>query len=210
VAGAAGLARVADYLRAYPDHVGVLLSVELCSLTVQREDLSVPNLIATGLFGDGAAAAVLIGANRPCAGPRIVATRSVFYPDTERVMGWDISESGFRVVLSADVPTVVLEHVGGDVDAFLEEQGLSRGDIARWISHPGGPKVLQAMQQALGLSDADLEASWRSLRETGNLSSASVLMVLEDTMGRPPAQGSYGLVVAMGPGFCAELVLLQW
>jgi len=210
VAGAAGLARVADYLRAYPDHVGVLLSVELCSLTVQREDLSVPNLIATGLFGDGAAAVVLVGANRPCAGPRIVATRSVFYPGTERVMGWDISESGFRVVLSADVPNVVLEHLGGDVDAFLQDQGLAKGDITRWISHPGGPKVLQAMQQALGLSDADLEASWRSLREVGNLSSASVLMVLEDAMSRPPAKGSHGLVVAMGPGFCAELVLLQW
>ncbi len=210
VAGAAGLSRVSDYLRGHPDDVAVLLSVELCSLTVQRDDLSVPNLIATGLFGDGAAAVTLVGANRRADGPRIVATRSVFYPDSERVMGWDISEAGFRVVLSADVPQVVLEHLGDDVDAFLRDHGLTKGDIAAWISHPGGPKVLQAMQQALGLSDVALEASWRSLREVGNLSSASVLLVLEETMSRPPASGRYGLVVAMGPGFCSELVLLQW
>ncbi len=210
VAGAAGLARVADYLRAWPDRVGVLLSVELCSLTIQRDDLSVPNLIATGLFGDGAAAAVLIGGDRASEGPRVVATESIFYPDSERVMGWDISERGFRVVLSADVPNVVLEHVGDDVDRFLEKQGLRRSDIARWVSHPGGPRVLQAMQQALGLTEADLETSWRSLREIGNLSSASVLMVLADTMRQPPEAGRYGLVIAMGPGFCAELVLLQW
>ena len=210
VAGAAGLARISDYLRAYPDHVAVLLSVELCSLTIQRDDLSVPNLIATGLFGDGAAAALVVGANRPATGPRIIAARSVFYPDSERVMGWDISETGFRIVLSADVPTVVVEHMAHDVDAFLGDQGLARRDVARWISHPGGPKVLQAMQQALGLDDADLEPSWRSLREVGNLSSASVLLVLEEAMNRPPPPGSYGLLVAMGPGFCAELVLLRW
>jgi alkylresorcinol/alkylpyrone synthase len=210
VAGAAGLARVADYLRAYPEHVAVLLSVELCSLTVQRDDLSVANIIATGLFGDGAAAVVAVGANRPSTGPRIVATRSVFYPDSERVMGWDISEHGFRVVLSADVPAVVLQYLGGDVDRFLGEQGLARDDIATWISHPGGPKVLQAMQQALGLSDSALEGSWRSLREIGNLSSASVLMVLDEAISQAPAAGSFGLVVAMGPGFCSELVLLQW
>jgi alkylresorcinol/alkylpyrone synthase len=210
VAGAAGLARIADYLRAYPDHVAVLLSVELCSLTIQRDDLSVPNLIATGLFGDGAAAAVVVGANRPASGPRILAARSVFYPNSERVMGWDVSETGFRIVLSADVPNVVLEHMAQDVDAFLGDQGLARRDIACWISHPGGPKVLQAMQQALGLDDGALDTSWRTLREVGNLSSTSVLLVLEETMNHPPPAGGYGLLVAMGPGFCAEMVLLQW
>lgn len=210
VAGAAGLARVADYVRAYPARIAVLLSVELCSLTIQREDLSVPNLIATGLFGDGAAAAVVVGAERAQAGPRIVATRSVFYPDSEDVMGWSISEAGFRIVLSADVPNVVLEHAARDVDSFLAENGLGRKDIARWISHPGGPRVLQALQQALDLSDGDLEASWRTLREAGNLSSTSVLLVLADTMSDPPPPGSYGLVLAMGPGFCSEMVLLQW
>jgi alkylresorcinol/alkylpyrone synthase len=198
-------------LRGNPGHVAVLLSVELCSLTLQPNDLSVPNLIATGLFGDGAAAAVLAGGNRPGPGPRIVDTRSVFYPDSERVMGWDISESGFRVVLSADVPAVVLDHVAGDVDAFLADHALSRRDIAAWISHPGGPKVLQAMQQALELPDGALESSWKTLREVGNLSSASVLLVLDEVMRCcPPGPGHYGLLLAMGPGFCSELVLLQW
>jgi alkylresorcinol/alkylpyrone synthase len=210
VAGAAGIARAADYVKAYPGHVAVLLSVELCSLTLQQSDLSVPNIIATGLFADGAAAAVVVGDHREADGPRILATRSVFYPDSERVMGWDISEAGFKIVLSADVPAVVLGHVARDVDAFLADHGLSRADITAWISHPGGPKVLEAMQEALQLPDGALDVSWRSLREVGNLSSASVLLILEDVMRARPPAGSYGLLIAMGPGFCSELVLLQW
>jgi alkylresorcinol/alkylpyrone synthase len=210
VAGAAGLARAADYLAGHPDDVALFLSVELCSLTLQREDLSIPNVIATGLFGDGAAAAVLVGANRAASGPRVVATRSIFYPDSERVMGWDVSDTGFRLVLSADVPNVVLEHMARDVDAFLGEHSLARAAISQWISHPGGPKVLTAMQEALDLPDGALEGSWRTLREVGNLSSTSVLLVLQEVMARPPEAGSYGLVIAMGPGFCSELVLLQW
>jgi alkylresorcinol/alkylpyrone synthase len=211
VAGAAGLSRAADLLRGRPDEVAVLLSVELCSLTLQRDDLSVPNLIATGLFGDGAAAAVVTGDRREGPGPRIVATRSVFYPGSEHVMGWSISDSGFRIVLSPDVPAVVMQKVPGDVDAFLGAHGLSRNDIAFWVSHPGGPKVLEAMQQALGLDDHALESSWRSLREVGNLSSTSILLVLEDVMRESsPPPGAYGLMIAMGPGFCSELVLLQW
>ncbi len=212
VAGAAGLARAADYVRAYPDQVAIVLSVELCSLTIQQNDLSIPNLIATGLFGDGGAAVVVAGRERPepGAGPLVVSSRAVFYPDSERVMGWDISQSGFRVVLSADVPAVVLEHAGADVDGFLGDHELRREDIAAWISHPGGPKVLQAMQEALGLPETAFAASWRELREVGNLSSASVLMVLEDVMAQPPPQGSHGLLIAMGPGFCSEMVLLRW
>ena len=211
VAGAAGIARAADYVRAFPDQVAVLLSVELCSLTLQPEDLSIPNLIASGLFGDGAAAVVVVGDERPADGPRIVATRSIFYPDSERVMGWDISESGFQIVLSAEVPQVVRDHLRADVDTFLADQGLARGDIATWISHPGGPKVLEAMAEALELPEGALDVTWRSLQEVGNLSSTSVLLVLRDTLDshRPPP-GSYGLISAMGPGFCSELVLLQW
>ena len=211
VAGAAGIARAADYVRAYPGEVAVLLSVELCSLTLQPEDLSIPNLIASGLFGDGAAAVVVVGEKREADGPRIVATRSVFYPDSERVMGWDISESGFQIVLSAEVPQVVRDHLCGDVDAFLADHGLSRGDVAAWIAHPGGPKVLEAMEEALALPPGALDVTWRSLREVGNLSSTSVLLVLRDTLDahRPPP-GSYGLLTAMGPGFCSELVLLRW
>lgn len=213
LAGAAGLARASDALRAFPADVGVLLSVELCSLTLQRDDASVANLVATGLFGDGAAAVVLAGGERAdgTPAPRIVATRSVFYPDTEWVMGWDVVETGFKVVLSAKVPEVIEARVGGDVDAFLAEHGLARGDVRHWVAHTGGPKVIEAFRRALGLPHAALERSWRSLREIGNLSSASVLFVLGDFLdARDARPGDVGLLAAMGPGFSAELVLLRW
>ena len=213
VAGAAGVARASDYLRAFPDHVAVLLSVELCSLTLQRDDPSIANLIACGLFGDGAAAAVLVGEERPVNGgtaPRVVATRSVFYPDTEGVMGWRVGGDGFRVVLSAEVAEVVEANIGADVDAFLADNGLARGDVSTWIAHPGGPRVLEALGKALALPEAALARTWRSLATIGNLSSASVLVILRDAMleGRPAA-GEWGLMLAMGPGFCSELVLLR-
>lgn len=211
VAGAAGIARAADYVRAYPDQVALLLSVELCSLTLQEEDLSIPNLIASGLFGDGAAAVLVVGDSRPEAGPQVVATRSVFYPDSERVMGWDISESGFRIVLSAEVPDVVRQFLRRDVDGFLAEHGLTRADISSWVCHPGGPKVLEAMQEALEIPESALAVTWDSLRRVGNLSSTSVLLVLAETMEKHrPDPGSWGMLLAMGPGFCSELVLLRW
>lgn len=211
VAGAAGISRAADYVRAYPDQVAVLLSVELCSLTLQAEDLSIPNLIATGLFGDGAAAVMVVGDDRPADGPEIVATRSVFYPDSEDVMGWSISESGFGIILSADVPQVVRDFLKRDVDAFLADHGLTRADISSWVCHPGGPKVLEAMQEALELPEGALDVTWRSLQEVGNLSSTSVLLVLAETLeNHRPAPGSWGMITAMGPGFCSELVLLRW
>ena len=210
-AGAAGMARAADYLRAYPEEVAVLLSVELCSLTLQPQDFSIPNLIASGLFGDGAAAAVLVGETRAASGPRVVASRSIFYPDSEGIMGWAISERGFQVVLSAELPDLVRRQVGDDVDRFLSDHGLTRGEIASWVCHPGGPKILEAMQEALDLDGSALELTWRTLQERGNLSSASVLLVLQETMERArPAAGSYGMMMAMGPGFCSELLLLLW
>ncbi len=211
VAGAAGVARAADYLQGHPDEVALLLSVELCSLTLQRDDLSIPNLIASGLFGDGAAAAVLTGTTRGGAGPAVVATRSSFYPRTENVMGWRIGSNGFQVVLSAEVPDMVRRHLRSDIDAFLAAQGLTYDDIAVWVAHPGGPRVLQAMEETLPLKPGALEITWRSLQRVGNLSSASVLLVLQETLaGAAPRPGQYGLMIAMGPGFCSELVLLGW
>jgi alkylresorcinol/alkylpyrone synthase len=211
VAGAAGVARAADYLRGHPGEVAVLLSVELCSLTLQRDDLSIPNLIATGLFGDGAAAVVLVGAERGGGGPAIVATRSAFYPNTEDVMGWRVGSNGFQVILSAEVPRMVRKHLRGDVDALLAEHHLGYDDIAVWVTHPGGPKVLQAMEDSFPLKPGALDLAWESLRRVGNLSSASVLLVLKETMARAaPPPGSYGLMTAMGPGFCSELVLIRW
>jgi alkylresorcinol/alkylpyrone synthase len=218
--GAGGLARAADYLRAYPDHVAVLISSEICSLTLQREDLSIPNIIASGLFGDGAAAVVLAGARRAAARadrdstaprPRILASGAVFYPDTERVMGWDVVDSGLKIVLSARVPDVIKAHVAGDVDRFLAGEYLARGGIDHWIVHTGGPRVLTAFAEALELPAGALERSWRSLAEIGNLSSASVLFVLGDLLAAGVARsGERGLLAAMGPGFASELLLLGW
>ncbi len=211
VAGAAGLARAADYVRAYPGQIAVLLSVELCSLTWQRDDLSIANFISSGLFGDGAAAVMVAGEDAGLSGPRIVANRQMLYPDTEYVMGWDISERGFQIVLSPDVPVVVRENLGQDVDAFLATQGLSRCDIGSWIMHTGGPKVLDATEEALGLDRSTLQLSREALKRVGNLSSASVLVVLDDVMRQHrPQAGTYSLLAAMGPGFCSEMMLLQW
>jgi alkylresorcinol/alkylpyrone synthase len=215
VAGAAGIARAADYVRAFPDHYALLLSVELCSLTWQDDDQSIANLISSGLFGDGAAAVVVAGADTELArqnrGPRVLATRSTFYRGTERVMGWDIVESGFKIVLSPDVPKVVEENLLQNVEGFLADNNLTRSDISTYIFHSGGPKVLEAMQNSLGLPADALAPSWKSLREVGNLSAASVLAVMEDYLKVHPGKpGSYSILAAMGPAFCSELVLLQW
>jgi alkylresorcinol/alkylpyrone synthase len=211
VAGAAGIARAADYVRAYPSQAAALVSVELCSLTLQREDLTVANLISSGLFADGAAAVIVTGKELNASGPTILATRSIFYPNTEEMMGWNVSEKGFRITLSPEVPILIREHLGQGVDSFLSDHGYQRSDVKSWVLHTGGPKVLEATAAALDLHNGQLDASWDCLRKVGNLSSASVLVVLEDVMrNRRPEPGTLGMLAAMGPGFCSELVLLQW
>lgn len=213
VGGAAGTARAADYLRAYPGHVAIMLSVELCSLTLQLQDRTIANVIATALFGDGAAAVVLGGGARPdtTVGPRVIGSRSLFFPDTEEMMGWQIEDSGFRVVLTGGIPDLIRTQLRGAVDGFLGEHGIARGDIRHWMAHTGGPKVLRAMEAALELGPEALARSWQSLADVGNLSSASVLFVAADFLdsqaGKP---GEYGVLLSMGPGFCGELVLFQW
>jgi len=297
VAGAAGVARLHDYLRGWPDHLAVLLSVELCSLTLQRGDASIANMVASALFGDGATAVVACGdrwrprragppaasrtagtggasattrpagpagssppnsapaahhrlplsspsvpsassapsgsvrsspaAHRPppeaagshgvpeppvvTAGPTVVASRSHLYPGSEHVMGWRVGDTGFRVVLDASVPEVVRTYLADDVHGFLRDHGLRVEDVTAWVCHPGGPKVLEAVAETLRLPEDALDLTWRSLAAIGNLSSSSVLHVLRDTLAlRPPPPGTPGLLLAMGPGFCSELVLLRW
>jgi alkylresorcinol/alkylpyrone synthase len=210
VAGAAGVARMHDYLLAFPDHVSVLLAVELCSLTLQRDDYSVANLVAASLFGDGAAAVVAKGSARTPTGPRVLATRSRLYPDTEEVMGWNIGTSGFQVKLSTEVTTVAEKYLGEDVRNFLNDHGLTTADISTWVCHPGGPKVIDAVENTLDLPADALDHTRNSLRDNGNLSSVSVLDVLRANMADPPPPGSFGLMIAMGPAFCSELVLLGW
>ncbi len=214
VAGAAGIARLHDYLLGHPQHVAVLLSVELCSLTVQRDDVSMPNLVASGLFGDGAAAVVAAGSGRATDETRgaveVLDSRSRLYPDSERTMGFDIGGSGLRIVLDAGVPAIVRRYIGDEVDEFLAGHRLSRDDIGFWVCHPGGPKVIDAVRDTLGLDDHAVALTRASLSRIGNLSSASVLHVLADTLReRRPPPGSHGVLMAMGPGFCSELVLLR-
>jgi len=211
VAGAAGIARLHDYLSGHPDQIAVLLSVELCSLTVQLGDASVANMVASGLFGDGAAAVVAVGEDRAGDGPQVVASRAHLYPETQRTMGWDVGATGLSIVLDAEVPTLVERYLAGDVEQLLAPRGLAVADVTGWVCHPGGPKVIDAITATLGLGPDALEITWRSLAEVGNLSSASVLHVLSDTLDKrsfPP--GSPGVLMAMGPGFCSELVLLNW
>jgi alkylresorcinol/alkylpyrone synthase len=214
VAGAAGVARLHDYLRGAPDDVAVLVSVELCSLMYPALEPTMASLVGSALFGDGAAAVVAVGERRGLqdgmTGPDVLATRSRLYPDSLGTMGWDVGPTGFRLVLSPDLPDLIEHYFADDVTGFLGEHGLMIDDIGSWVSHPGGPKVLEAITDALGLDDDALELSWRSLSEIGNLSSASVLHILRDARAKPPPSGTPGVLMAMGPGFCAELVLLRW
>jgi alkylresorcinol/alkylpyrone synthase len=214
VAGAAGIARVNDYLVGHPHDVAVLLAVELCSLTFQRNDDSTANLVATGLFGDGAAAVVMVGDERaagmPAIGPDVVDARSALYPDTESVIGFTASETGFRIILTAQVSEVIEANFGRDVTGFLQAHDLEIADIETWVAHPGGPRVLESFQSSLGLPDGAFDNSWRSLAAVGNLSSASVLHVLADELAVPRTPGSEAVLFALGPGVSAELVLLRW
>jgi alkylresorcinol/alkylpyrone synthase len=212
VAGAAGMARVHDYLVGHPDEVGVLLSVELCSLTLQRGDQTMGNFVATGLFGDGAAAVVMVGENRSEPGPRVVDTRSTFIADSHDVIGWNVGGTGFEIVLTAGVADVIQNSFPTEVSEFLGRNQLTIADVDTWLAHPGGPRVLEAFESSLGLERTDLQRSWDTLAQVGNLSSAAVLHVLADalTADPAPAPGSTALAFALGPGVSAEFVLLEW
>lgn len=213
--GAAGLARVHDYLVGHPHDTALLVCLELCSLTLQHADDDPAALVASGLFGDGAAAAVVVGREHPAAagaaGPAVVATRSHLYPGTGGDLGWRVGSSGFRIVLSADLPDVVRAQVADDVEGLLAAHGLKPGDVTRWVVHAGGPRILDAVEGALALPSGALDASRASLSAVGNLSSASVLDVLDRTMREPPPpDGTPGVLLAFGPGVSAEIVLLAW
>jgi alkylresorcinol/alkylpyrone synthase len=218
VAGAAGLGRLHDYLLGWPGQTAALLAVELCSLNWPVSQITPADMVASGLFGDGAVALIArggaadrgSGAASP-AGPQLIASRSAVYPDSGDALGWRLSADCFRIVLTTELPVVVERELAVSVTAFLAEHDLTVDDIASWICHPGGPKVLDAVQRALKLPDSAVAASRRSLAEVGNMSSASVLHILEMICDseRPP-EGSAGLMIGLGPGVSAELVLLRW
>ena len=210
VAGAAALSRLHDYLLGWPGHTAALLAVEVCSLSWPTTQVSTADLVVSGLFGDGAAALVATGSS-PEAGPRVIATRSEVYPDSGDTLGWRLGSEGFRIVLTAELADVVERRLSGTVSSFLAEHGLTVEEIDAWVCHPGGPKVIDAVQKSLKLPDDAMTLSRRSLAEVGNLSSVSVLHILEQTIDTAqPAPGSIGLMIGLGPGVSVELVLMQW
>jgi len=251
VGGAAGLARIHDHLRGWPEHTAVLLAVELCTLSVPLTEPAVPDLVGSALFGDGAAAVVVRGAgladaaeqparlgstgpesaDREAPGPdsarlgsadvgsadaepldrslRVLATHSELCPDTHDLLGWHLGTGGFRIVLSAELAVVLERELGGVVQRFLAANGLQIPDIAGWVVHPGGPKVIDAVRDALGLSEEQVATARASLAEVGNLSSASVLHVLRKTLAEPDAPSGPLVMVGLGPGVSIELLLLE-
>ena len=212
LAGAAGLARLHDYLLGWPGHTAVLLAVELCSLSIPFGRPGTADLVVSALFGDGAAALVARGSTVAAgAGPRILASRSEVCPDSLDTLGWRLGADGFRIVLSTGLSEIVAGRLGACVRDFLAVHGLRPEQIGAWICHPGGPHVIDAVQRSLGLPASALAASRRSLAEVGNLSSASVLHILQTTIAHDrPEPGTHGLVVGLGPGVSIELILLRW
>lgn len=209
-AGAMAIGRASDYLQAYPGRNVLVLSVELPSLTFQRKDISQANLISSILFGDGAAAAVVSG--RPTApGPRILTSETYTFPDSLGAMGFDLKDSGFHILLSKDVPEMIGARIEALVEGFLARHGQTREGIRGWILHPGGSRLLSNVEQALGLSKCDTKPSWDILANVGNLSSATILFILQEWLEkRPLGKGEIALAAAFGPGFSAEFLLLEW
>jgi len=213
--GAVGLARAADFARADPGARVLLVAVELCSLTFQRADLDRRNLVASALFADGAAAVVVAGADAPSAKGRpgtleVLGSRSTLWPDTLDVMGWEVDDGGFHVVFSRDIPTIVRERVRPAVEAALASVGLSLGDLRHVMAHPGGPKVLQAYAETLGLPRATFRHADAVLRDFGNMSSPTCLFVLARALEAGDVlPGEPALLGALGPGFASESVVLR-
>jgi alkylresorcinol/alkylpyrone synthase len=221
VAGAAGLARLHDYLLAWPHHTAALLSIELCSLTIPASDFTMAEVVASSLFGDGAAAVVGTGETPPpqavlppASGdgryPKVIATRSEVYPSSGDALGWRLGADSFRIVLLPELGDIVERHIGGTVTSFLAEHDLTVDDITTWMVHPGGPKVIDAVRNGLKLPESAVEPSRRALAEAGNLSSVSVLHILQNTVADGVPPGSFGMMIGLGPGVSAELILLRW
>ena len=208
-AGAMALGRAADFLKAHPGGNVLIIAVELPSLTFQRKDISQANLISSILFGDGAAAVLVSGKAQK--GPRILVSETYTFPDSLDAMGFDLRDSGFHILLSKDVPDMIGEKIRGLVHGFLDRHGRKREDIKGWILHPGGARLLGNVEKELGLCKCDTEPSWNVLNQVGNLSSATILFILQEWLEkRPLNMGEYALAAAFGPGFSAEFLLLQW
>lgn len=208
--GAAGLSRAWDYCRAHPRARVLLTALECCSLTLMTQDLSKKNLVGTSLFADGAAAVLVVGDEVEGTGPEIVATRSQLFPDSYQIMGWNFSDQGMELVLSPRLPALIRQELPGLVDRFLSDNGLLRKDLRYYLTHPGGARVIDVVREALDLQVEDLRLSEELLNEQGNISSVSVLIVLENWLSSQASTNpGYSLLSAFGPGFSAELLLLK-
>lgn len=212
--GASGLSRANEFCMAYPEANVLVLAIELCSLTFQKDDYSKSNLVGVSLFSDGAACALVVGEKSILqteqVKPSILATTSKLMPDSEDVMGWDVKNSGLYVVFSKSIPAIISDWLGPFVHEFLEKYDLTDKDISHFVAHPGGKKVLEAYEKALHFDSSMTKISRDVLRMNGNMSSPTVLYVLKEFMEKGPASGEYGVLAALGPGFCGELQLLKW
>jgi alkylresorcinol/alkylpyrone synthase len=210
-AGVAGLARAAELARAYPRSITLLVAVEISSLTFQFGDRSKKNFIAVSLFGDGAAAALIAGDQREETGIELLDAMSTTWPDSLDVMGWHLVDSGLDVVFGAHIPRYVVERFRPEVETFLSRHRLTFTNIAEWVLHPGGAKVIQAYAKALGLDATLLDATRAVMRQYGNMSSPTALFVLDYVQRQHcPPRGAIGLMAALGPGFSAEQVLIRF
>jgi alkylresorcinol/alkylpyrone synthase len=212
--GVVGLARAADYLRAYPDRAALVLAVELSSLTFQRWDRSAANVVSAAIFGDGGAAVAMVGREHPRAGAglvRLADAESLFFPATTHLMGFRLRNQGLQIILDKGLAPFVRREVVPAIEGFLRPRGLAREDISRWILHPGGRRIIEVMAERLGLGGDDLAATEAVLSAHGNMSSVTVLFVLDEILrAHRPSPGARGVLGAFGPGFGAELALLEF
>ncbi len=209
VAGAMALSRARELVRAFPGSTALVITVELPTLTLQRNDESQANLISCALFGDGAAAALVTSRDAP--GAQIIDTTAHLFPDSLGAMGFDLRDGGFHMVLSRDVPDLIRNQIGEVITSFLEQHKLTLDQLAAFLLHPGGKKILNNLEAHLGITREKTAPSWDVLRDYGNLSSATLLFVLREWLtNRRPDSGAYGLMAGFGPGLSAELLLLRF
>jgi alkylresorcinol/alkylpyrone synthase len=209
--GVAGFSKASTLAKANPDAVVLLVAVELCSLTFLRNDYSKSNFIGSSLFSDGVAACIITGDHHTNAtnnSIHFLGAQSNLYYDTLDVMGWQFMNEGFKVLFSQDIPTIIAQNVLGDITSFLKKHQLALSDIKNFIFHPGGKKVLEAYKAALSVEGDFLKKTREVMNDNGNMSSPTVLYVLEKFFTEDFENG-YGLMMAMGPGFSSEMVLLQ-
>jgi alkylresorcinol/alkylpyrone synthase len=202
-----------DYTNAYPKSTALLISIELCSLTFIKDDVSKSNIVASSLFSDGAAAVLVAGDEAGIEegkGIRLLNSLSTIYDNSLDVMGWDIAEEGLRVIFSKDIPTIVRDCVKPNIMELLNINNLSLKDLKHFVTHPGGLKVLDAYEQSLGLENGKLNLSRKVLNRHGNMSSPSVIYVLNEFLSQNSYKpDEYGLISSLGPGFSSELILFR-